>query len=289
MATERLTTMPDLRRLYLSGLLGMVGRHGDRLPDRELVVENVHVDPADLAAYDRVCGFRLTDQMAATYPHVLAFPLQVSYMADRSFPFPLPGMLHIKNVVSVLHPVDLAAPLALRVTAERCIPHDKGAQVDLVTRAEVDGALVWLDRSTYLAPGRTAPAQPDAEAITEPIELREREVPERTAAVWRLGRDVGRRYAKVSGDVNPIHLGRVRARLFGQRTPIAHGMWTKARCLAALEGRLPDTYTVDVDFKRPLRLPGTAEFASAPERDGWSFGVRSPDGIPHLVGRLRER
>ena len=53
-------------------------------------------------------------------------------------------------------------------------------------------------------------------------------------------RDIGRRYGAVSGDRNPIHLYPLTARLFGFRRAIAHGMWTKARCLAALEGRLPE-------------------------------------------------
>ena len=46
--------------------------------------------------------------------------------------------------------------------------------------------------------------------------------------------------------------------------PIAHGMWTKARCLAAL--RLPDAFTAEVRFKRPILLPGTVTFGEAADR-----------------------
>ncbi|MQA02584.1 MAG: hypothetical protein GEV07_07625 [Streptosporangiales bacterium] len=289
MGTEELATIPGLRRLYLKGAAGLIGRHGVRLPDRELVVREVTVDPARLAAYNRVCGFRLTDRLAGTYPHVLAFPLQVTHMADRAFPFPLPGLVHIRNSITVLQPIDLAAPLTLRVHAERIAPHPRGAQVDLVSQAYVDGETVWLGRSTYLARGRSVPQQAATEPITEPMYHAEREVPEQTTAVWRPRRDLGRRYADVSGDVNPIHLGRVRARMFGFARPIAHGMWTKARCLAAFEGRLPDTYLVEVEFKKPVPLPSPVEFASEPTDNGWLFGVRSRSGAPHLVGRIAAR
>ena len=74
--------------------------------------------------------------------------------------------------------------------------------------------------------------------------------------------DIGRRYAAVSGDRNPIHLHGLSARLFGQQGAIAHGMWTKARCLAALQGHLPEAFTVEVAFKLPVRLPAKVAFAS---------------------------
>jgi acyl dehydratase len=102
---------------------------------------------------------------------------------------------------------------------------------------------------------------------------------------------VGTEYAEVSGDHNPIHTSRLGARLFGFPGPIAHGMWSKARCLAALEGRLPGAYTVDVAFKLPVPLPSTVAFTAAPAGPGgWRFalhGARS--GKPHLAGEVIHR
>ena len=69
--------------------------------------------------------------------------------------------------------------------------------------------------------------------------------------------------------------------LFGVPGPIAHGMWSKARCLAALEGRLPDGYTVAVEFKVAVPLPGTVQFSATP---AWSFALHSRSGRPHLTG-----
>ena len=57
-------------------------------------------------------------------------------------------------------------------------------------------------------------------------------------ARWHLPDDLGRRYASVSGDRNPIHMHALTAKAFGFPRAIAHGMWTKARCLAALEPSL---------------------------------------------------
>jgi acyl dehydratase len=104
---------------------------------------------------------------------------------------------------------------------------------------------------------------------------------------WRLAGNLGRRYGAVSGDRNPIHLYPVTAKAFGFPTNIAHGMWTKARSLAALQNRLPDAFTVDVEFKKPVLLPTTVVFGSDASDDGIVFGVRAQKkDVTHLVGRV---
>jgi len=61
-------------------------------------------------------------------------------------------------------------------------------------------------------------------------------------------------------------------------------MWTKARAIAALEGRLPAAYTVDVAFKQPILLPAKVGFTATERADGWDFRV---DGKrPHLAGQV---
>ena len=100
--------------------------------------------------------------------------------------------------------------------------------------------------------------------------------------------DVGRRSARVSGDVNAIHLSRSPARAFGFGRAIAHGMWVQARALAALSGRLPDAPTVDVAFRKPLFLPSTVVLSTAAVASGWDLAVRdSATGADHLVGVVR--
>jgi hypothetical protein len=64
-------------------------------------------------------------------------------------------------------------------------------------------------------------------------------------------------------------------------------MWTKARCLAALEGKLPDAFAVDVCFRKPIRLPGKIEFLSDAGGEQIHFAVRDAKRqIPHHDGRL---
>ncbi|HUE29033.1 MAG TPA: MaoC/PaaZ C-terminal domain-containing protein [Solirubrobacteraceae bacterium] len=254
------------------------GRSGE-VPELTLVLEDVTVDRDRLAAYDRVCRFPLRDALPATYPHMLAFPLQLSLMTDPGFPFPPLGLVHISNVIEQRRPIDAAEELGLRVWATPLEAHPRGTQVTMCSEARVGEELVWDERSTYLKRGGSKDGGADREPRTE------EELP--VTATWRLPGDLGRRYGSVSGDLNPIHMHSLSARLFGFPTAIAHGMWTKARCLAALDPRLPDRFTVEVAFRKPILLPATVQFSEREDDAGIAFGVRGAGkGTPHLDGQI---
>ena len=273
---------PNLGKLYAKAAVTAFGR-GGALPEDHLARTGVPVDPAHLAAYTRVCRLPLNDALPATYPHMLTFPLQMALMSDRSFPLALPGLVHVRNQIDVLRAISSAEPLDLEVWAENFARHRSGATVDLCATVSTGGAEVWRSRSTYLARGAKAPEGAPEARIDVPVgDL------ERVSATWRIPDDAGRRYAKVSGDVNPIHLSGLTAKAFGFKRAIAHGMWVKARVVGALAGRLPDELSLDVSFRKPLFLPSTVTLSTAEAGGGWDFAVRNANsGTEHVVGTVR--
>lgn len=282
MAVTVLDEAPNLGALYAKAAVTAFGRGGG-LPDTHLARRGVQVDRAHLAAYTRVCRLPLDDVLPATYPHMLTFPLQMALMSDRSFPLALPGLVHVRNRIDVLRAIRSDEPLDLQVWAENFARHRSGAAVDLRATVTAGGEEVWRSTSTYLARGAKAPdGAPEADIEVPVGDL------ERVAATWRIPDDAGRRYAKVSGDVNPIHLSGLTAKAFGFKRAIAHGMWVKARVLGALAGRLPDALSVDVSFRKPLFLPSTVTLSTAQAEQGWDVAVRNAtSGTEHVVGTIR--
>jgi acyl dehydratase len=282
-ATERLDAVPSLGTLYARAAAGaLLPGAADDLPDRGLEVTGVEVERDQLAAYSHLCGYRLTDRLPSPFVQVLTFPLSVALMADRRFPFPLPGLVHVANRAELLRPVTADERLDLEVRTADLRPHRKGRQFDVVAEARVDGEHVWTGTSTYLHRGGGGD-----DTVTEPDLPLVPPDEDADAALWRVPADTGRRYAAVSGDRNPIHLSPVTSRLFGFPRPIAHGMWTAARALAAIEDRVPATGVQTSRFGRPLPLPRTVAFAAAPRPGGWAFAVRDPrSGAPHLTGAV---
>jgi acyl dehydratase len=243
-------------------------------------IRTATVDPGHVRAYAGVCGFPVKDTAPLTFPHVLAFPLHMAVMTSPRFPFPAIGTLHLANTITQHRPVAIGEVLQLEVHCSQPRAHPKGRAIDFVATATAGGDVVWESTSTYLRRGGADDAEVSTPSAAEGLAI----VPGRVT--WSLAGDVGRRYAAVSGDHNPIHLYPLTARALGFRRQIAHGMWTLARCLAALENRLPDSVTVDAAFKRPVFLPGTVAFGQDAADDGIAFALTSSgSGSAHLVGR----
>ena len=189
---------------------------------------DVAVDRNRLAAYDRVCGFGLSDMLPPTYPHMLAFPMHLALMTGGDFPLPAIGLVHIANRITVYRRIAAGEPLSLRVWATPLEPHPRGRRFDIRTEVRVGDELVWEEVSTNLSRGQgDAPSAAAGRPAVQRGAFGDRDL----AAA---GRSRPPATARVSGDFNPIHVHPLSARLFGFPTAIAHGMWTKARCLAAL-------------------------------------------------------
>ncbi|WP_210652042.1 MaoC/PaaZ C-terminal domain-containing protein [Nocardioides sp. SYSU D00065] len=242
--------------------------------------EQVVAERSRVEAYAAVCGFPRKDTVPLTYPHLLAFPLHMAIMGDQAFPYPAIGMVHVENTITAHRAIAVGETVDVTTEVGAPRPHARGVLLDFVTVVSGDGATAWESTSTYLRRGRTVGGDA-VPGIAVPD-------PPSGGVQWRLPADLGRTYASVSGDANPIHLYPLTARALGFRRQIAHGMWTKARSVAAIENRLPEAVRVEVAFKKPVFLPGTVAYAARRDEDGWSFALTSPkDGAPHLLGRTR--
>ena len=274
-----LTTTPSLPALYLRAATrrAITGQH---LPEQGLRGW-VSIDERRLCAYRRVCGFAEDSPMPATYPHVLALPLQLQLLTAREFPFPLPGLVHLNNHIRLLRPLGGMSDLRIGVQVQNLQAHAQGATFDLVTH--IDDALgpLWEAESRLLCRGIVLRTKAPTKTKTSHPPLIE-------LSHWSAPVDIGRQYARVSGDYNPIHLTVLSARLFGFPRPVAHGLWNKARILAALHAHLPSAnIEIDVAFRRPVRLPSEVGlWASAPGSNG-VFRLYSAKGLEHMSGRWR--
>ncbi|TWG97181.1 Acyl dehydratase [Nocardioides sp. J9] len=255
-----------------------IKKTGRTLPDLTLERTDVVVERSAVERYAAVCGFPNRDVAPVPYLHMLAFPLHMQLMTDAAFPFPAIGSVHLENTIVQHRPVAIGETVSLRLRAQNLRASTKGRAWDMNVTGTVGDEVVWESVSTYLRVGGGDKEHGDPGMSLAKVEAK--------GPVWSIPENIGRTYGAVSGDRNPIHLYPLTARALGFPRHIAHGMWSKARCIAALENRLPDAVKVEVAFKKPIFLPGKAQFGADRTDSGWDFTLVNPkNGAPHLLGR----
>ncbi len=247
-----------------------------QLPQTVLVYQGAKADPAKLTEFRKAVNAPMNTVLPSLYVHSLAFPLAMSLMLRNDFPLPLLGMIHLSNQVRVNQPLGEEEAFDIEVHSENLTAHAKGATCDLVIRIVVEGQDRMLLRSTFLAKGVKLPeSQPVATEHPEFV------APVRTAQ-WKLDSGTGRRWAKVAGDYNPIHLSALSAKALGMPSAIAHGIYLAARALGGIEPSSGD-YSWNIEFKTPVVLPATVGLAFERNSTGYVVNAwHARKGKPHF-------
>lgn len=233
----------------------------------EYAIDDVVIEAEKLTDYAKVFGTDLTDQVPAVLAHITGFPLQLQAMADEAFPLNTLGMIHLSQDTRYSRAIAAGVPYTYRCTVDRYRKHKQGTTVDVkLVISDAQGEL-YSATSVYLAKGvqlGQEAAPPRAQA-TEVAAL----IPQQQ---WRLLADAGRQYARLSGDMNPIHLNKLAAKVFGMKGQLAHGMYLAGRALAGREPRGAG-FRYHIDFFSPVLLPSSV-----------SVNIRRAEGKQELIG-----
>lgn len=247
-------------------------------------IENLRWSEAFLKRYRGVCGFVGGSGLPLPFPHVVGAGLHLRMLLHKSFPVRLPGLVHVWHRIRHQGPIEAGGRLSMYSWIDGHEDTATGAEFCLQTQLLCDDQVVWEEQTGFVARAaqRRAAGGRSRAAEGEP------EVEMAQVARIEAPANVGRRYARASGDYNPIHLSAASARPFGFPKAIAHGMWTLARCVAELGANRADTGAeLMVRFRRPVFLPASLVLeASEPSAEGRMFRLIDADNsVTCLSGR----
>ena len=254
-------------------------KEGENVERFEAEINNVPV--TQLTEYQSICGFAESQIVPLTMPQVIAAPLHMAVLTHPAFPLPAMGMVHVSSRITQERAIMSHETMDIRVWVEGQRQARKGVEVDLMTEIVVNDAKVWESVTTCLSMAAKGHGQKTASAaIPEPESA--------VSAKWEMPSDLGRRYGSIAGDRNPIHLWPITAKLFGFKRHIIHGMWLLARAIAEMDETMGEgKVIVDVAFKRPVFLPGTATFRAGTHGNVLAFRLDNPEkGKTHLYGQV---
>ncbi len=249
------------------------GRFQGEIPRFE--VRRTGVECGDLAAFERLFELGEGTDVPITVPHLLAAPIQMELATRPDFPLPALGLIHTANRITRHRPMLKTTPLDLHVWIEGHRMTGLGVEFDVHTEASLDGECCWEEISTVLS--RAVEGSGDT-----PVRSKSPIGPDQPGEAWDVPAGFGRAYARVSGDWNPIHLHSWAARPFGFSGAIAHGMALLSKAASALPDPGEGPVTLTAEFQKPVYLPASVIFQTAPEGTGHAFVVRG--SRPNMIG-----
>lgn len=259
--------------------------------------KEINIGSTHCERYNRAVGWKLgiASVIHPNYLQVLTLPMQLEMMISQPFPFKPMGLVHLANHIDINFLPEQSAKLTLKTSFSGLTWHKKGWVFAVLSEGSVGGKLAISGTSFYLSRQRhvngidEAPSDAVIKTPSLPV-IDNIEAPFERISEVNFALGVGRKYARVSGDFNPIHLTRWTAKMMGFKQAIAHGMYSKALCVSdvvkqeaqSAKGLLADTpMQFSTQFMQPIYLPTPCELMIKREANQIDFSLRSKSRAKH--------
>jgi len=219
---------------------------GEKIPRISSTLKDVTVDLNNLNYYNKVCHLKNSPNLPILYPHVMAGVSQLNLFSHPEFPIKMLGTIHMANKIVQTKPLPIVGNYQIksRISNERYF--NKGIEFDLITNVFLQDEEVWTETSTYRKNCKFQTNQTYCSTINL-----EKLDDFKTVDQWNISWKLGKQYATISKDFNPIHLSMVLAKAFGFKKDLAHGFCVLAQAMGKIH-RIPIwPCTLDVIFKGP--------------------------------------
>lgn len=225
----------------------------------EQCLKGVQLCPQWLHAYT-LCTGAPCDPAGSVPPlawQVAAAPLHMALMAHPAFPFGPLGVVHQEQALQQWLPIRPDARCDVQVMTGELREEKRGISIGIITEVRLADALACRSELRLLALGKPPPS-PTSSLSRPPAPWTL--LPHQTVYVPA---SMGRRYARIAADYNPVHLHALLARAFGFRRAMAHGTWTLATALARCGWPGPGPLSLHARFLHPVELPSTIRIRCA--------------------------
>lgn len=258
----------------------------DKLPRTEAHWSAARETPEKIQAYREACGFGNDGKLPLLYPHVLTSAMHIHMLANKEFPASALGAVHARNHILQRRQIGENEAVDLTCAFGDVRVLKPGLEVDVITKVHASGSCVWESVSAYLFRGRKFGEIMEASTLAAFDELAEPSI----KAQWHVPRNMGRRYAGITGDYNPIHVSKLLAKAFGFKRDIIHGMWALAKCLVHFqELDYNKSLRLDVAFKGPVFMDSDCFMKGHEAQEGYRFDLYcGKNPRPSIVGAIRK-
>lgn len=246
--------LPPLSKLIFPAYLTIT--RGIKIGNNDIVIQeqfsNTSIDLKNLEAYRQYFDFK--SRLPLTYIYIIAQRALLHLMLHKDFTIAVPGIVHISNEI-LLNP-EFNMNEEFEIKSSMRVPVKEGSLFPTaVIQFYQNGIEVARNVSNYIAKRKSTQKRG------------KREVSESTFGVpsftkdWFVKKSVGKSYAHLSNDKNPIHTSKLFAKIAGFKHPIAHGWYSVSRSVSTAEKQSKREFkTLHVAFNKPIYLPSNVQF-----------------------------
>lgn len=230
-------------------------------------------------AYNLLTSWHSTNlKVHPNYIQTLSLPMQLEMMTRHPFPFKPFGLVHLANHISVNNLPRADQAFTIRTCFGKVYFHRKGWVFEVKTEAYVSPESLSSEPSIRATSYYLSRQKHSSKHIKQ-LELASETLPSWISEainadlfkesniddVCHFNEAIGRQYARISGDYNPIHLYPYTARLMGFKQAIAHGMYSKALAVSrslSCTNTLQNSFSIETVFSQPILLPSAVKLCS---------------------------
>lgn len=263
-------------------------RQGDTLPQINIMRRGFKIDENHLFKFRSLCGWEASEYLPFVYPLLLVFHYHLGIFAHRNFPWSLRLLLGLRNHVVQRRRINIGETLDLSARTMDLRVGPKGLEFDIHTRFSSGGKSVWESVHVYYLRGNFGGKEVfPVTKYLQPLDLDEFQTS------WDAPNTGGFEFARLSGDLNPVHYFTPWARLLGFKRDFCHTQRIISDCLQRLPNALEimnmESLRLDVAFKGPVYYGSKLVLRGARKPNGVRFNLYS--GVtdkPAIPGNIQE-
>ena len=292
MITQSFQALPSLLNLYTKAVFKRNQKKLTALPELTLKVSDFAINTEQFNQYLESFGFNEHDKVPAPFFYLATQTSQLFLLTQSRFPLSPAGLVHL-GVCFEQHQAMLSKHwnnsqsgnyILMSIVNQR--HSKKGLVFDIETKFYDQQKTAYLKiTNTYLARAIRVNSHEGLPVLCDFNQADETIPPSLDSAIT-LNQHAGKRYARLSGDYNPIHLSRFTAKLFGFKRPIIHGIFLVSKAYAQLHNKQNSPPIKGVfQFKSPFYLPGQGQL-SIHTQGQQSLVLVSSNNQSHLHGKI---
>ncbi|MEW6998153.1 MaoC/PaaZ C-terminal domain-containing protein [Colwelliaceae bacterium BS250] len=203
-------------------------------------------------AFKKLFNIKPCNELPLSFAFIAAFPCLINTFASKEFITSPIGLIHLSAEFTRHQQINYREKITVKIKVEHAGTHPKGVLLK-ITSELIQNDLLCIKNTNVMLQVKSG-GKNAKNAIVKQFKASDSSTINQQT-LWR--------YARASGDYNPIHLSSLLAKIFGMRTAIVHGMYLVHYSL--LSQHINSGY-IKATFKKPCPVGTTVGIDDSTEQ-----------------------